>query len=273
MVKDLLEALPLGFVLTVGGLLGLAVGSFLNVVARRVPAGESIVSPGSHCPACGRSIRWWNNLPVLSWLLLRGRCRDCGEAISFRYPLVELLGGAVAVASLWRFGIAWEALGSMLLGWHLLAISVIDLETGTVPDHLTLPLGLSGLALALLQGGWSGLGTALLSAAIGGGFFFLLGLVMRRALGREAMGGGDVTLLAAIGPFVHPMQLPFIVLVGGLAGLLGALLTAFATRRPLRRLAIPFAPALALGGWGIYMLGREGLGRLIGALLRLVGQF
>ncbi|HET9251839.1 MAG TPA: prepilin peptidase [Candidatus Eisenbacteria bacterium] len=222
--------------------LGLVIGSFLNVVIARLPKGESIVSPRSRCPKCRKPIRPWDNIPVLSWFLLRGRCRDCGKRISWRYPLIEASAGIL----LWLVSLRVEH--PALLVPHavfvlaLLAIAWIDLDTRTIPDALTIP-GV-GLGLAASLFGPPGLDAALLGAAVGGTSLWLVGYLYERSTGVPGMGGGDVKLAAMMGAFLG---------MGGvfgaifLASLLGSVFGAalIALGRGSRRTAIPFGTFLA----------------------------
>ena len=222
--------------------LGLVIGSFLNVVIARLPKGESIVSPRSRCPKCRKPIRPWDNIPVLSWFLLRGRCRDCGKKISWRYPLIEASAGVL----LWLVSLRVEH--PALLVPHaafvlaLLAIAWIDLDTRTIPDALTIP-GV-GIGLAASVFGPPGLGAALLGAVVGGTSLWLVGYAYERSTGVPGMGGGDVKLAAMMGAFLG---------TGGvfgaifLASLLGSIFGAalIATGRGSRRTAIPFGTFLA----------------------------
>ena len=222
--------------------LGLVIGSFLNVVIARLPKGESIVSPRSRCPKCRKPIRPWDNVPVVSWFVLRGRCRDCGKKISWRYPLIEASAGILLCL------VAIRAEHPALLVPHaafvlaLLAIAWIDLDTRTIPDALTIP-GV-GLGLAASLFGPPGLGPALLGAAVGGTSLWLVGYAYERSTGVPGMGGGDVKLAAMMGAFLG---------MGGvfgaifLASLLGSVFGAalIALGRGSRRTAIPFGTFLA----------------------------
>lgn len=222
--------------------LGLVIGSFLNVVIARLPKGESIISPRSRCPKCRKPIRPWDNVPVLSWFLLKGRCRDCGKKISWRYPLIEASAGIL----LWLVALRVEH--PALLVPHaafvlaLLAIAWIDLDTRTIPDALTIPGVGIGLAASLF--GPPGLGAALLGAAVGGTSLWLVGYLYERSTGVPGMGGGDVKLAAMMGAFLG---------MGGvfgaifLASLLGSIFGAalIALGRGSRRTAIPFGTFLA----------------------------
>ena len=198
---------------------GAVVGSFLNVVVARVPAGESVVRPRSRCPACRTPIAWYDNLPVLSWLLLRGRCRTCRAGISFRYPLVELLGGAAALVAFSRHGLSLAALAEFGFAATLLALSFIDLDTWLLPHVLTVPLLAAGVGLSALglTAAPSFL-TSLSGAAAGWLSFAAVSFVGEKVLKKEALGFGDVWLLGAIGAWVGVAGLLPVVLLASLQG-------------------------------------------------------
>lgn len=243
---------------------GAAIGSFLNVVVARVPAGESIVSPGSRCPGCGAPIRWFDNLPVVSWLVLRGRCRRCGARISPRYLLVELLGAAVALVAWRRHGLSGAAAAELAFVDALLALSFIDLATWLLPHAITWPLLGAGLvASALGVSAAPGLAASALGAAIGGGAFAAIAWLGKVALKKEAMGLGDVWLLAGIGAWQGALALLPVVLLASIQGsVVGLALLALGRGQPgpaagatakddddwvPPRNAVPFGPFLALG--------------------------
>ena len=214
-----IESAAQGLGHAVAFLFGAIVGSFLNVVVARVPAGESIVHPRSRCPACRTPIAWYDNVPVLSWLLLRGRCRICRVAISFRYPLVELLGGAAALVAVSRHGLSPAALAEFGFAATLLALSFIDLDTWLLPHVMTVPLllagvGLSALALTAAPTFLSSLG----GAAAGWLSFAAVSLVGEKVLKKEALGFGDVWLLGGIGAWVGLGGLLPVVLLASVQG-------------------------------------------------------
>jgi leader peptidase (prepilin peptidase)/N-methyltransferase len=244
-------------------LAGLLLGSFLNVVIARLPRGESIVSPPSRCPRCKARIAPWDNVPVLSYLLLRGRCRHCRNKIHWRYPLVELTAGVL----LWL--LAREAASPALLVPHaafllaLLGVAWIDFDTRTIPDAITIPGVGIGLALSLFLP--PGPGPALLGAVAGGASLWLVGAAYERATGVPGMGGGDVKLAAMMGAFLG---------VGGvfgtifLASLAGSLFGVFLIARGegSRRTAIPFGTFLAPAAMVLLLYG-EPLWRFYRSLL------
>ena len=243
--------------LLVGGL----VGSFLNVVAYRVPEGRSVVAPASACPRCGHGIRPHHTIPVLGWLLLRGRCADCGAPIAPRYPLVEAgcaaLFSAVFLAVAPAADDAADAPHLIAFGLNacyfgaLLAISLIDADHFIVPDSISLPLIPLGIAAAavldLLGAPSPGLPSAVLGAALGAGVMWAIAALGRRAFGREAMGMGDVKLVAAIGAWQGAW--PTLLLTIFLASLLGSVvgITSIALRGRHRAARIPFGPYLCAG--------------------------
>jgi leader peptidase (prepilin peptidase) / N-methyltransferase len=231
--------------------LGACVGSFLNVVIHRLPRGESLVSPRSRCPSCETTIAWYDNLPILSWLLLRGRCRRCGTGISFRYPLVELLTGLVALALHARLGYSLEFLVAFYFACTLLAIAYIDLDFQIIPDVLSLPGVVVGLAAAPLlhPGSWlDAIRAAALGALLGGGILFAVAWTYERATGREGMGGGDVKLLAMVGAFLGWQGVLLTLLLGSLVGsAIGV--SIMIARGADAKLAIPFGPFLSIGAF------------------------
>jgi leader peptidase (prepilin peptidase) / N-methyltransferase len=239
------------------GVLGLIVGSFANVCISRLPRHESLLRPGSCCPHCGAAIRWYDNIPLLSFFLLRGRCRGCGARISWRYPLVELLTAALFVQSVSRFGITAAGVRSMVLGTLLLIVFFTDLDHYIIPNRVTYPGIVVGLLFAALQGWPAAAAAAVTAAALGGGFVFL-NVVSARLFGEEGMGLGDAKLAAMIGAFLSwPIAAVAIFLGIFLGGTAGAVLLAL--RKKGRREHIPFGPALATGAllamwWGPALL-------------------
>ena len=198
-------------------LLGLVVGSFLNVVIARVPAGQSIVRPGSRCPRCGHSLAWFENVPLLSWLVLRARCRACRAPISARYPAVELLTGCLFLACSLRFGVSWSLLRGLLLVGFLVPLSFIDLDHWLLPFELTLPgLAVGSLSAALL--GWDVLRDSLLGAAAGFLFFWGLETLVKLVLRKEGLGAGDKWLVALLGAFLGWQPLFGLVLLSNVQG-------------------------------------------------------
>jgi leader peptidase (prepilin peptidase)/N-methyltransferase len=234
-------------------LVGLVIGSFLNVVIARLPAGVSIVHPGSACPRCGAAIRWYDNVPVLSWLRLRARCRSCGGSISWRYPAVELLTAGLFALAAHRFGPALDLAPALLFLAALVAITGIDLDHQIIPDVITIPGIVTGAALsiAIHPAHWL---DPLLGIALGGGIFFVIILVSR-----GGMGGGDMKLGAMMGAFLGWKLALLAILLGVFAG--GAVaVVLLSTGSRGRKDPVPFGPFLALGAvvsllWGDGLLG------------------
>jgi leader peptidase (prepilin peptidase)/N-methyltransferase len=228
---------------------GAMVGSFLNVVIHRVPRGESIVHPRSYCPGCGHTLAVWQNIPVVSWLLLRGRCHHCDSAISPRYPIVELLCALLVLALYMRFGPSLEFLALSFFSFLLVALTYIDLDHQLLPDRLTL----SGLGVGLVAAPLIGhaeplaaLGDALLGALVGGGILYLVAWSYEKATGREGMGGGDIKFLAMIGAFLGWQGVLLTLFLGSIVGSVIGVATMVA-RREDTKLALPFGPFLAIG--------------------------
>jgi leader peptidase (prepilin peptidase)/N-methyltransferase len=248
-------------------LVGLALGSFFNVVITRLPQGEQFWRGRSRCPHCRAALPWRDNLPLLSYLWLRGRCRFCGAAISRRYPLVELAGGVLALALWARFPDRLLLLAYGPFGAALLLLSAIDLEQRLLPDAITLPgiaLGLI-LALALPHLTWW---EAAAGALLGGAAFFAVGWIYEKLTGRQGMGGGDVKLMAMIGAFLGLQAVPFVVFVSAALGTLVGLGLALYTHRwrggQWRVTSIPYGPFLAAAAllylFGVRFLGNWGPG-------------
>jgi len=239
-------------------LFGLAVGSFLNVVVWRLPREKSIVSPSSRCPSCDTPIRPWDNVPVISYLLLRGKCRYCGARISPRYPLVEVLNAGLWALMYWRFGMGWHLPVYLVFVSALVAITFIDLDFQIIPDSITLP----GIPLGLLAGifllpdpmarmmalGWK---SSLGGAALGFGLFYIVAV-----LSRGGMGGGDIKFMAMVGALMGWRAVLLTTFLGSLAGsVLGIFL--MVVRGKGRKTKIPFGPYLALGALLTLVLGQE----------------
>ena len=294
-------------------LLGLLVGSFLNVVIHRLPqmmqrgwrtdsvaflreeqapasvdAEEyrrvmqafvgandeqpyNLVVPGSACPACGHTIRAWENIPLISYLFLRGRCAGCKTPISLRYPTIELVTGIMTAAVAWHFGFGLEAAAAMLLSWCLIALTVIDFDHQLLPDSITLPLMWLGLAMSLLHGRIEA-STLFISpqASIIGALagYLLLRTVyelFKLATGKQGMGFGDFKLLAALGAWLGWKLLPLIIMLSAVVGaIVGIALMVF--RRHGREVPIAYGPYLAAAGWVALLWGEN----LVNAYLRFM---
>jgi leader peptidase (prepilin peptidase) / N-methyltransferase len=271
--------------------LGLCIGSFLNVVIHRLPRmmerewqaqcaelagqtpapGESynLVRPRSACPSCGHRIRAWENIPLVSWLVLRARCSACGARISAQYPLVELLAGVGAAYAAWRFGPTLAALAAALFVWFTIALAFIDQHTGYLPDDLTLPLVWIGL-LANLGGAFVPLADAVVGAAAAYLFLWTVNALFRYARGMDGMGYGDFKLYAAVGAFLGWKFLPLVILLSSLVGLVFGSLQMFSARRGWDwKFRFHFGPYLALAGviamfWGPAIMQRYPVLRFAG---------
>ena len=225
---------------------GAAMGSFANVLIYRLPMGLSIVSPGSRCPSCSAQIRWFDNIPIVSYFILGGRCRACRTTISPRYPLVEALSGLLFAAVVFRVGIQPATAALALFAWALVVITFIDLDHRIIPDVISLPGTMLGLAFSFVPGFPRPVDSAV-GVAIGAGFLFLVLYAYEKIMGEEGMGLGDVKLLAMIGAFLGWQALPVTILVSSLTGSLVGVGYALIKGESVRKFPVPFGPFLALG--------------------------
>jgi leader peptidase (prepilin peptidase)/N-methyltransferase len=237
--------------------LAAALGSFLNVCISRLPHGGSVVSPSrSYCPRCQAAIRAYDNIPLVSFALLGGRCRDCRAPISWRYPLVEALAVGAALLVLWRLGPTWDGLRAFVFLAALIAVTFTDFEEHLIPDRITLPGALIGLAFQLYPSPLSGLTDGVLGLLVAGGLFYLIAWLSPKVFGREGMGGGDIKLAGMMGAFLGlklvVVAIYVAVLVGGVFAVLGL---AFGWTRLREHIA--FGPFLALGGVVAALWGRQ----------------
>lgn len=276
----------LGFPLAAG--LGLLVGSFLNVVILRLPRrmewawkrdsreilGEpelydppppGIVVERSHCPHCGHQLSWYENIPVASWLALRGKCRSCKAPISIQYPAIELLTMLLFVACVWRFGFGWQGFGALVLTGFLVALSGIDIRTQLLPDSLTLPLMWLGL-IASLDNLYMPAKPALLGAIVGYVSLWSVWWLFKQATGKDGMGHGDFKLLAALGAWCGLSGLLPIILISAVAGAIIGAIQLWVQGRD-RATPIPFGPYLAIAGWITFMWGDD----LVARYMRFAG--
>jgi leader peptidase (prepilin peptidase) / N-methyltransferase len=221
--------------------IGAVVGSFLNVLIHRLPREESVVRPASRCSSCGRPIRPRENIPVVSFVLLRGRCRGCGKAISWRYPAVEVLTGAGYALFAAVDGLGLPLVRDLVFFSLLVPIAFIDIDHRIIPDELSLGGLAAGLLLSFLPGGdWTG---SLAGAAVGGGILFVTAAAYEKAAGREGMGGGDIKLIAMIGAFLGWRGALLTIFAGSLFGVAGGLVAMRKGDEGLKT-AIPFGPFL-----------------------------
>ena len=268
-----LQAYPLSFVLVTVFVVGLLVGSFLNVVILRLPLrlmqdwrmqcrellelddnGSSaeqvpgLVKPRTHCPQCNTPIAWYDNIPVISWLILRGRCRHCTARISLRYPLVELCTGLLSVWVVWHFGPGAEGLSALLLTWALIAATGIDFDHQLLPDQITLPLLWVGLLINLQWQLFASLEDAVLGAVAGYLVLWSVFHAFRLLTGKEGMGYGDFKLLAALGAWLGWQLLPVTILLASLVGAIVGILMMLIAKRG-KDIPIAFGPYLAAAGF------------------------
>ena len=273
---EILRSNPSAFAATFG-ILGLLVGSFLNVVIHRLPKmmerdwlaqcaelrGEpmpdiaplSLVTPRSRCPQCGHAITAIENIPLVSWLALRGKCSSCRTAISPRYPLVEALTGLLSAFAAWHFGFGWMAAGATILIWSLIALTFIDFDSQLLPDSITLPLLWGGLLFNVF-GTFTDLQSAVIGTMCGYLALWLVYWGFKLATGKEGMGYGDFKLLAALGAWLGWQILPLTILFSSLVGaVVGIALIVLAKRG--RHVPIPFGPYLATAGLLAIFWGKE----------------
>jgi len=248
---------------------GSIIGSFLNVCIYRLPRGESVVFPSSYCPLCKAPIRFYDNIPILSYILLRGRCRACGVKISPQYVIVETLSGISCALILWRFGLRVEAAFYFVFIAALIVVTFIDLEHKIIPDVVTIPLLVIGLLWAALRTNWgvlkfltSSVGgfwdilfiidkipitNSLLGAILGAAMLWSVGFIYEKLRGREGMGMGDVKLLAMMGAFLGWSGVIFVTLIGSFLGTVVGLSLVLFKGKDLKY-AVPFGPFLSVGG-------------------------
>ncbi len=234
---------------------GCSIGSFLNVCIYRLPQDRSIVTPRSFCPKCRTPIRAYDNIPILSYLFLRGCCRKCKAKISWRYPLVEALTGAVALALYLKFGLSLHFLINFVLSAALVVVTFIDLDHRIIPDVISLPGILVGIGLALFLP-WMNLWDSLIGLLVGGGSLFLVAYAYEFLTKREGMGMGDVKLLAMLGAWLGWESVLFIIFFASLTGsIIGGL--AILVQKQGRHYAIPFGPFLALCAMAYIFIGPD----------------
>jgi len=227
----------------------------MNVCIYRIPIEKSIISPPSTCPHCGERIKFYDNIPLLSYLLLSGRCRRCNHPVSWRYPTVEGLTGLLSLALFIRYGFSYQYILAFLFAATLVTISFIDLDHKIIPDILSLPGIVAGLGVSFLPGNIFWL-DSLIGIVAGGGALFLVAFIYERITGREGMGGGDIKLLAMIGAWMGWRSLPLIVLISSLTGaVIGSIFILFTGKG--YRVRIPFGPFLSLGALFYLFFGSE----------------
>jgi leader peptidase (prepilin peptidase)/N-methyltransferase len=284
-VFSLLEASPT-FLVVLVFLFGLLVGSFLNVVIYRLPVMMerawqqearslldlpeqkqadtfNLATPASRCPSCQHKIRWYENIPLVSWLTLRGCCSSCGAAISSRYPLVELTAGLIAALTAWQIGYSPWLWALIPAGWCLLALAMIDFDTTLLPDSLTYPLLWAGLLLSVVGISPIDLDTAVIGAAAGYLSLWSVYWAFKLLTGKEGMGYGDFKLLAALGAWLGWQMLPLVILLSSVVGAVIGL-TLMSSGLVKRDQGIPFGPYLATAGWIALLWGEHILNAYLG---------
>jgi len=262
-----MEALILYLIVS---LFGLIVGSFLNVCIYRIPRGLSIIIPSSRCPSCNTPIKPWDNIPIVSYILLGGKCRFCQAKISFRYPLVELLNAIMYALILWRFDFGWHTVIYFVFSSSLIVITFIDLDFQIIPDKITL----SGIPIGFLVGSFLlpdpfarssllGMKESLIGMVTGFGLFYLVALIGSAIFKKEALGGGDVKMMAMVGALMGWKTVLLTTFLGSLTGsIVGVLLMVLKGKD--RKAQLPFGPFLALGTIITLFYGQEILSWYLG---------
>jgi len=262
--------------------IGSLLGSFLNVVIHRVPLmlerqwktdcqelleqntnsssqeKYNLCTPRSHCPSCNHQVKAIENVPIISYLFLRGKCSNCGIKISLQYPLVELFTAILTTFVVWKFGISLQSLGAVALTWYLIALSGIDIKTQLLPDNMTLPLLWLGIILNIFST-YTDLTSSILGAIFGYLALWLVFHLFKLVTGKEGMGYGDFKLLAALGAWLGWQSLPLIILLSSAVGAIIGL-TMIATKLQERSAPIPFGPYLAVAGWIVMLYGNQLMG-------------
>ena len=240
----MLDQLPPALAIAIVSAFGAIVGSFLNVVIYRVPLGKSIVWPASACTKCGRELLWYENVPVASWLVLRGRCRTCATPISFQYPLIEAITAAMFALAWWQYGPGALLASRLIFGCALIVLFAIDLEHKLLPDLITLPGIVVGFALSFFtEPGWI---ASLIGLLVGGGVLYAIAEGYYRIRHEEGLGMGDVKMLSMIGAFLGWRLTLLTLMLASVSGtIIGVLL--IVTRRGGMKYALPFGTFLALG--------------------------
>jgi len=223
---------------------GAIAGSFLNVCIYRLPRDESILFPSSHCPNCGKPVKLYDNIPILSYAILRGKCRHCKKAISARYPIVETISGLMSIALVMKYGLTLHSLLLLLFVFSLIIITFIDLDYQIIPDILSIPGILAGICASFFipMAYWI---DSIFGILIGGGFLFIIAVTYKWVTNREGMGGGDIKLLAMVGAWLGWKAIPFILFSSSLIGALIGGISLLSARKNLRY-KIPFGPFISI---------------------------
>ncbi len=234
---------------------GLALGSFLNVCIYRIPLKESVISPPSKCPQCGKRIKFYDNIPLLSFILLSGKCRYCNNPISWRYPIIETITGLLSIALFIRYGLSFQYFILLFFAMALVTISFIDLDHQIIPNIISLPGILAGLVVSIVFEHVLWL-DSFIGIIVGGGALYLIGWGYEFITGKEGIGGGDVKLLAMIGAWLGWRPLALIVLMSSLVGIIIGSVFLLMSGKGLRS-RIPFGPFLSIGSLLYLFFGRE----------------
>lgn len=229
-------------------LFGIMFGSFLNVVIYRLPLEKSIVKPPSSCPQCGSRIKVYDNIPLLSYLLLAGKCRNCKAKIPIRYPVVEFLAGALSVFAIYHFGLNFKGIETLILSLAFIAIFFIDLDHTIIPDLITLPGIVIGFAVSFMPGAFVHWDQSLIGLLVGGGLFFLVGMIGQFVFKKEALGLGDVKFAAMLGAFVGWQNLLLTLILASFFGSVIGIIVMIMQGKG-RKSYIPFGPFLVVGAW------------------------
>ena len=248
-------------------LFGISFGSFLNVLIYRLPRKESLVKPPSKCPACGSGIRYFDNIPIISYVILGGKCRHCKKNISLRYPVIEILSGLLTVYAIYSFGFTLKGIEVVFLSLVFLAIFFIDLDHTIIPDVFTIPGVIIGIAVSLLPGAMVGWKQSLIGMAVGGGAFMLVGILGQIIFKKEALGFGDVKYAAMVGAFLGWKNLILMLIIASFLGSIIGISLIYLSGKKGKSTYIPFGPFLTVGAWIAIYFGED----LIKAYLELVG--
>jgi leader peptidase (prepilin peptidase) / N-methyltransferase len=255
-LPNLLDPTQFGIVGFLFCILGLLFGSFANLLIYRIPLEKPWAWDRSRCSKCQKTIPWYDNIPVLSWFLLRGKCRKCGAPYSFRYVVVELLTGILFGIAYWYYGFSWSLIEALIFSWSLVVCSFIDFDHMILPDEFTLSGIVIGLLGAALNPERSFI-DSLLGVLIGGGFLWFMAFVYFQLTKKDGLGGGDIKLLAWIGAILGWKAIPFVITASAIVGSIIGILFALRSREGFKT-AIPFGPYLALAAL-IYLFGGQTL--------------
>jgi leader peptidase (prepilin peptidase) / N-methyltransferase len=232
------------FILAIVFLYGISIGSFLNVLIYRLPHGKSLLRPPSHCPKCNNPIKFYDNIPIISFIILRGRCRQCHDKISWRYPLVEALTGILCVIAIYYFGFTIRGLEAVLLTLLFVPIFFIDLDLWIIPNSLDIPWIPVGIALSFLSGAFVSWKGALLGAVVGGALFALVMWLGKIVFKKEAMGFGDVKFAAMLGAFLGAINILLIMVLASFLGSIIGICMIIFSRKEGKTSYVPFGPFL-----------------------------